>query len=512
VFSNQLYFNPSVMPRFLARATLAAFLIAINFARAQTAAPEPASAAPFTLEECIARAMKKNFDLQIQDYSTAIARENLEIAKGDFDPNLSASNSRSISNGTGRTVFFPDGSTAQLSGDSNSTNVNVGVSQKLPQTNGTISLSSGLSRQSTQNPPYNGSVTATVSQPLLKNFGPTVAKANIETNKLGVSIALLNYKSQVLTVVRNTENAYYSLVSARETLRIRKLSLALAQALYDENVARRTSGVMTDLDVATAELGVANANLAVIQANQGVRTAEDSLQQLINADNFDAPPGQVMFPDYTDGVPAFAPTYKLVRENFPDTLSTADQIKQLEISLAVAKQNNKASLNLDASFQYGATDSSYGSAYGDALDSFPHLEHDTRRIALTYTMPWGRRADNARYRSASASLSQQKIRLDQLEQSLLVQVRTSVRAVETNLASVGIASKAAELSAKQYDLQKARFDAGLSTSRLVLQAQDDLETARLNELTAKVALRTSVAELHRLDGTSLQRFRIQFPQ
>ena len=42
-----------------------------------------------------------------------------------------------------------------------------------------------------------------------------------------------------------------------------------------------------------------------------------------------------------------------------------------------------------------------------------------------------------------------------------------------------IAAKATELSAKQYELQDARFKAGLSTSRLVLQAQDDLEAARL---------------------------------
>ena len=75
-----------------------------------------------------------------------------------------------------------------------------------------------------------------------------------------------------------------------------------------------------------------------------------------------------------------------------------------------------------------------------------------------------------------------------------------------------IASKATELSLKQYELQKARFDAGLSTSRLVLQAQDDLEAARVNELAAKVTLRTSVAELNRLQGTSIQRFRVQLSE
>jgi hypothetical protein len=46
----------------------------------------------------------------------------------------------------------------------------------------------------------------------------------------------------------------------------------------------------------------------------------------------------------------------------------------------------------------------------------------------------------------------------------------------------------------------------------VLLAQDDLETARFNELNSRVTLRRAVAELHRLEGSSLQHFGVQLPQ
>jgi outer membrane protein TolC len=108
-------------------------------------------------------------------------------------------------------------------------------------------------------------------------------------------------------------------------------------------------------------------------------------------------------------------------------------------------------------------------------------------------------------------LNSGKARLEQLELQLLVDVRSAVRAVETNLASVQIAAQATQLAAKQYDLHKARFDAGLSTSRLVLQAQDDLETARMNELAAKATLWSALAELHRLEGTSIAQFGVKVP-
>src|SRR5471030_574852 len=96
------------MPRHLARALLLTLsLTAFATARAQSTAP---AAAPLTLEECIARAMKKNFDLQIQGFSTDIAKENLNIAKAGFDPVITATANRSLSQASSTTSTL-DGTT-----------------------------------------------------------------------------------------------------------------------------------------------------------------------------------------------------------------------------------------------------------------------------------------------------------------------------------------------------------------------------------------------------------------
>ena len=496
------------MPRHLLRASLLALsLIAFTAARAQDAAP----AAPLSLEECIARAMKKNFDLQIQSFSTDVAKENLNIAKAGFDPTINASVNRSL-NQSSSTTSTLDGTSA-IGPRSDNTSGSIGVSQLLPQTNGLLGLSTGVtraatnSRFSTLNPAYGSSIAATLSQPLLKNAGGTVAKATVERNKLGLSIAQLNYETSVLTVVLNTETAYNSLVSARETLHIRQLSLDLAQRLYDENQARRTTGVMTDLDVLTAEVGVNNARLAVVQAEQSVRTAEDNLLTLINAGDYEQRPGSVAFEEYKGEAPAFAASYKLARENSPDYLAATKSISQSEIDLEVAKSVKLPALNLNGSLGYNNADNSYS----NAINNLENHHGNNWSLGLIYQMPWGMKADNARYRSTMATLGSLKMRLNQIDQNLVVQVRSAVRSVQTNLVSVEISAKATTLSEKQYEAQKARFDAGLSTSRLVLQAQDDLETARFNQLSAKVALRNALAQLHRLETSSLQHFKIDLP-
>ena len=502
------------MSRHLARALFAlAFAATLAPARAQTAYVPP-TGKPLALEEAVGLALKKNFDLQIQAGTTETAKEAVNVAGAGFDPTLTAAASRSVNQAASNTSRL-DGS--QTEGPRNdSTSVRVGVTQRLEATNGTVGLSTNVTRGATNstnalvNPSFGNGITASLSQPLLRSVGRVSATTALERSKLGLDIANLNYTSRILTVIASTENAYYNLVSARETVRIRQLTLDRNLNLFEENKARRATGVMTDLDVLTAEFGVATARRALVTAQQIVSDREDALLNLINLPDFDTRPGPVAFDDYKPTAPTFASSYKLARERYPDSLAQQDTIKQLELDLATARRNLQPTLNLDASLGYTAKATKDG--YVDVVSSLPREHGNNWSLGLNYSMPWGQQADKANYRSALTSVKSQKIRLEQLEQNLIVSVRTAVRAVETNLVAVDLSAKATELSARQYDLQKARFDAGLATARLVLQAQEDLETARFNELAAKAALRQAIGEINRLEGSSLSRYNVQLPK
>ena len=127
-------------------------------------------------------------------------------------------------------------------------------------------------------------------------------------------------------------------------------------------------------------------------------------------------------------------------------------------------------------------------------------------------MPLGFKAEKARHRQAIINLAREEARLQQIEQTLLVEVRSAVRSVQTNIESVEISAKATELSQRQFDLEKARFDAGISTFRRVQESQEDLDTARVSELQARIALRLALADLARLEASSLERYKITVDQ
>ncbi|MBL9187037.1 MAG: TolC family protein [Opitutaceae bacterium] len=470
---------------------------------------------PFTLEEAIALALKKNFDLQVQAFTVENAKDTVAIQEAAFDPTINANVRRNL-NQQASTTSALDG-TASTGPRNDGTTMSVGATlPRIAATNGSVSVSTNLTRSATNsrnslvNPSFGHGVSASLNQPLLNGAGRHAATAALERAKLGFNIASINYKSRVLSLIADTENAYYNLVAARETLRIRQLTHEYNLKLFEENKARRTTGVATDLDVLSAEVGVANARRGIVQAEQTARDAEDRLLNLINLPNFDQRIGAVAFDEYREKAPTFAEAYKRARDFYPESLSTEEAIKQLQLDLETARRNQLPTLDLNASLGYTARATNV--SYGQAIANLPNDHGNNWSVGLTYSTPWGRHADKARYRTAQTNLASRKLQLEQLEQTLLVNVRTSVRAVESNLAAVEIAGKATELAARQYEQQKARFDAGLSTSRLVLLAQDDLETSRFQELSARVALRRAVAELHRLEGTSLDRFRVQLPQ
>ena len=63
------------------------------------AAPVPAADnVPLTLQECVQRALQNGFDVEIQRYIPAIARDSVDLARGSFIPTLSLTGSQSHAN------------------------------------------------------------------------------------------------------------------------------------------------------------------------------------------------------------------------------------------------------------------------------------------------------------------------------------------------------------------------------------------------------------------------------
>jgi outer membrane protein len=465
-----------------------------------TANPEP-TAPLLTLEECIRRALVRNFDLEIGRFSPEIARDAIDVARGVYTPSVTASGVH------GKSTNNYNGARSTI------TDLRVGVTQELT-TGTTLSASSSLDRSKinagiTQgfNPAYDADITLSARQSLLRGFGTAVNRAAINRAEIGLERANLDYKAQAMDIIRATELAYFNLTFAREQLKVRQFSLELANSLFEEAKSKQSVGTAIPLDVLQAEVGVANARRNLILAEQSVKDRQDILLSLIGQFELDAEVGPVRFAEIPTFTPVYASSLNLAKQNQPDYLSSVAAIEQLRLDLRIAKDNTKPDLTVGGAVGLGGNNRSDRSALGDAFDR----ERNSWQVDFAFSYPLGNVTNRARYRQSLATLNREEVRLRLIEQNIEVQVRSAVRSVETNLESVRIAALASELSQKQYESEKARFDAGLSTSRRVLEAQDDLEINRVSELQAKATLHTAIAELHRIEGTSLQRYSVTLP-
>ena len=183
--------------------------------------PPPAGPIPtapeLTLETCIARALQKNFDLEIGRYNPQIAKDAIAVAGAAYEPQLSVTGShgRSVSESStsSSTDFTP-------AGTSTTSDLRVGATQQF-YTGTTLSASSKLDRSaldpavSATNPAYNADLTLSVRQSLLRGLGTEVNRAAVHRAEIGFQRANLDFKTAALTVIQSTESAYYNLAFAR---------------------------------------------------------------------------------------------------------------------------------------------------------------------------------------------------------------------------------------------------------------------------------------------------------
>jgi len=495
------------LPAGAQEASPAAVPAAVPAAATASAAATAPAAAPLTLEECVQRALQRGFDVEIQHYNATYARDTVDVARGGFDPTISLNGSQSHSNAG------PVGAALGVRSDARDARL---AATQLFKTGTTVNVSTDLGRSATNpasftsfyNPVYNSDLTVTVTQPLLRGAGTTVTTAVLNRARIGLTRAGFDFQARALDVIQRTEAAYYNLVYAREQLLVFRVSLDLANRLLDEAQAKKSVGTATDIDVLQAQVGEANARSNVISGEKSVKDTADALLALIGRFELDQPLGDTKFEEFTGQLPVIDSSYQLALHHQPDYISAKMQLDQMQLDLAVAKNGLKPTVNVDGVLGFNGR---RGSAF-DAFNSTAGRDNNSWEVDLTVSYPWGRVSDKARYRQSLGLLSQQTLTIRQLEQSILVQVRSAVRAVETNSEKVKIAALAAEFSAKQYDLENARFAAGLATSRDVLQTQSDWQNARVAELQARITLQNSISALHRLEGSSLERYHLALPE
>ena len=152
----------------------------------------------------------------------------------------------------------------------------------------------------------------------------------------------------------------------------------------------------------------------------------------------------------------------------------------------------------------GALPANLVGGYGQALRNLTGLNTGTISVGATIQFP-------LRNRTAKANLANSRIQGEQLvatiqsqEQAIEVDVRNAVQAVETTRRQLTTARSATKSAEIQLAGEMKRYQAGMSTTFLIFQFEDQLVTARTAELRAEANYNQALANLQRATSITLR--------
>lgn len=460
--------------------------------------------ARLSLEEVVRRTLKNSLTIQVASYTPAMAETDVLAAESIFDA-----------------VYFLEGSMlnvdhlnmgfVNLAGNQYTRETTRAAStgfRKTLATGGTMTLSEEFNYFFTNSPlmaprTYGSDLKLELAQPLLKNLGLDVTKAQIYIASHNRDASIDQFRRTVMDVLVGIEDLYWQLVFAVRDVEVRQRSVTLAEEVYRKEQSREAQQMARPLEVSRARAAYTSRRAELIRAQNLVRDLSDQMKNLMNDPEFKLTEGVVIAP--SDEPPILAPVIDRgaavvqALDMRPELQSLRNQIKALEAQWRYDR--NQLLPRLDATFSWLRNSI-------DTTSRHAWYDQGTGRFTdygagLVFEVPLGNRLAEANYRRSKLAIDQARRSLDQAMQQVILEVNSSIREVETNLEEIG-ATREARMAAKDTLAgEQARYDVGDVTNEELLRAQRDLEEAERNELQAITRLNVSAMRLERAKGSLL---------
>jgi len=349
------------------------------------------------------------------------------------------------------------------------------------------------------NPALSGYLDLVVNQNLLQGFGRAVNNRDIRVARNNVKWADLQLKLQIATTVAAVLDLYWYLVSFQDAVRIKQQALETAQELYEGNRKRVDLGALPAIEVtrAAAQVSASQEDLLIAQTNvaqqeivlknalsrRGVeRTAMEDIH-IVPLDHIEIPPAAEVRP---------------VQDLLQEALANRVEIEQNKLNVENQKTLLKGTKNnllpsltgfaeLTNNGLAGPVNSLYTNCCGapyplfigsdaSVLSQIFSRKFPNYSVGLSLNIPFRNRSAQADYVTDELQLRQNELQLQRANNQVRVDVKTALIGLQQARSRYESAAAARTLDEQSLAAEQKRFQSGVSTVELVIQAQKDLAT------------------------------------
>jgi outer membrane protein TolC len=357
------------------------------------------------------------------------------------------------------------------------------------------------------NPSLSGYLDVYVTQPLLQGLSIGVNNRYIKVAKNNLKVSDLLVKQQVATTVAAVLDLYWDLVSFNQAVRIKEQALDAAQKLYEGNKKQVEIGALAGIEVTRAAAAVSASKEALLIAETNVAQQEIVLKNALNRNAMEnawlddvhvIPLDHIEVPK-TDEI---RPVQDLVQE----ALEKRDEIAQAQINMDSKKvllkgtrNNLLPSLQAFAEFTNnglsGPVNPIYNNCCGDpntyfvggtgnVVSQILRRDFPNYSAGISLNIPFRNRQAQADYVTDELQLRQTELQMQRAINQVRVDVKTNVINLQQARSRYETAVATRVLAEQSLDAEQKRFQYGVGSVALVIQAQQDLANDQDGEVQA----------------------------
>ena len=339
---------------------------------------------------------------------------------------------------------------------------------------------------------YAADTTLQMSQPLLRGFGPAVARRPLERANYQVASAGRQHMLAEQQLAIETAGVYYRLIAQHELAVAARIALENAEGLLAASEAKLRANLVSQLDVFRARQLVAEASAQLFDVEGSIEDLKDQLRFLIARDvdyDFRVAPAITARPESVTAPSAV----ELALKNRIELRDADAVVDDADRDVRFARNQLLPQLDVSVALTRRETADTLRGAFG--LDRFEPVTF------FSVSTPLDRTRELTGLRTAVIERNRRVRARDTLRRRIAQEARRAVRLQQRLANRLASAEVSVEFAEREVELATLRFQRGLSNNLDVVNAQANLLNANSRRLAVLADLAVARLDLRAALGT-----------
>ena len=287
--------------------------------------------------------------------------------------------------------------------------------------------------------------------------------------------------------------SYYNIVRQQGLIDVAEKSVECSNELLRASEARLKVGLASKLDVFRAELLLSQAEESLINREEALELAMDTFKFNLGLD-----PREVVFlemvePEYQPVILDLDTQTQLALNSRLEIREERDRTHDAVRAVSVSRQSLLPQLDLNVRYER--------LGLGTNLSESFNLNDDAIGVFLSTSYALDQSSERASVAQSQLVLAASRRSVQLLEYNVTREVRAACRNIARIGKSIVLQEKSIDFAEKQFRLASLRYQRGLANNFDIIDAENNLISARSNYISLTADYNVALIELKRVTGT-----------